>query len=54
MVIKAPASVGAVVMLGGIALVYWALIGLGVIEGGTAKQNVTGLRDKLKTRGGSV
>lgn len=49
--LKAPASVGAVVMLGGIALIYWALIGLGVIaDGSSAKQNVTGLRDKLKAR----
>lgn len=50
MALKAPASIGALVLFGGLALVYWALLGLGVIAGGTAKESVTGLRDKLRER----
>lgn len=49
--LKAPASISALVLFGGLALTWWALTGLGVITTeGTAKQRITGIRDKLKER----
>lgn len=46
-VLRAPASIGALVMFGGFALVYWALTGLGVIEGATPTERAKSVRKRL-------
>lgn len=48
--VRAPASIAALMMLGGLALIYWALQGLGVIEGDTPSKRVASVKDKLTNR----
>lgn len=45
--LRAPASIGALLMLGGLALVYWALTGLGVISGSTPTERAKYVRKRL-------
>lgn len=45
---KAPASLGALLLFGGIVLMYWSLTGLGVISGNTPAERVANTREKLR------
>jgi hypothetical protein len=45
---RGPAFVGAVLALAGAALVYWSLIGWGVVSGDTPEERKTGIIDAIK------
>ncbi len=44
-----PASIAALTMLAGAALVYWALTGFGLITGATPSERATALREQIRT-----
>ena len=45
---RGPAFVGAIIALAGIALVYWSLVGWGIISGNTPEEKRSKLIEKLK------
>lgn len=45
--LRAPASIGALLMLGGLALIYWSLTGLGVISGADPTERAKNVRKRL-------
>lgn len=45
-----PASIGALTMLAGLALIYWALTGFGIITGATTSERYTSTVKRIKER----
>jgi hypothetical protein len=44
-----PASIGALTMLAGLALVYWALTGFGIVKGATPQERYKATVERIKT-----
>jgi len=44
-----PASIGALTMLAGLALVYWALTGFGIVKGTTPQERYKATVERIKT-----
>lgn len=43
-----PASIAALTMLAGLALMYWSLVGFGVISGSNPQERYANLRGSIK------
>lgn len=43
-----PASIGAVTMLAGLALIYWSLTGFGIISGATPEERYRKVTEGIK------
>ena len=45
-----PASISAIIMIAGLALMYWSATGLGIISGSNVQERTTSIKEKLTQR----
>ena len=51
---RGPAFIGAIVALSGFALIYWSLVGWGIVSGSTPAERSKSLLNKIKTPGSTT